>query len=306
MNGNDANPCSLTLPCRGFAAALLQTSPAGEIIALDTAGYGPLTINKAVTIEAPSGIHAVITAMPGQDAVTVNTPGNYVVLRGLEITGGPSFGLSGINFQAGLGLTVENCVISYMANNGIAIAATDSRVAIIGTTLRLNGQAALAVQGSTNVSVARSALIQNNAGGISVFAGPAISPLFLSIEDSVLTGNGSFGISVNAPFPVSSAIVSVSGSTIAGSGMGGVSANSVFGSTALVTATGNSVVQNAGPGFVQVGSAKIVLSRNVISSNMGYGVTVDLGGTVLSAGDNLINDNAAGSANVALGYSPLQ
>ena len=29
--GNDANPCSLTAPCRSFTGALAQTSPGGEI-----------------------------------------------------------------------------------------------------------------------------------------------------------------------------------------------------------------------------------------------------------------------------------
>jgi hypothetical protein len=39
--GNDANPCTLAQPCRGFARAVSQTSPSGEVIVLDSAGYGP-------------------------------------------------------------------------------------------------------------------------------------------------------------------------------------------------------------------------------------------------------------------------
>ena len=36
--GNDASPCSLTMPCRGFAAAVAQAIPGGEVIVLDSAG----------------------------------------------------------------------------------------------------------------------------------------------------------------------------------------------------------------------------------------------------------------------------
>ena len=52
-NGVDTNPCTVTLPCRGFTAALLLTNAGGEIIVLDSAGYGSVTINKAVSIIAP-------------------------------------------------------------------------------------------------------------------------------------------------------------------------------------------------------------------------------------------------------------
>ena len=44
--GNDAAACSLAQPCRGFARAIAQTSAGGEVIVLDSAGYGPVTITK--------------------------------------------------------------------------------------------------------------------------------------------------------------------------------------------------------------------------------------------------------------------
>ena len=80
-NGADTNPCSLTQPCRAFAAALLQTNPGGEIIVLDSAGYGPVVIDKAVSIIAPAGIYAGVTATSG-NGIVVNAPGAAVVLRG--------------------------------------------------------------------------------------------------------------------------------------------------------------------------------------------------------------------------------
>jgi hypothetical protein len=37
--GSDAHSCALTQPCRSFARAISQTSLAGEVIVLDSAGY---------------------------------------------------------------------------------------------------------------------------------------------------------------------------------------------------------------------------------------------------------------------------
>ena len=51
--GNDANPCSLAQPCRGFARAFRQASP-GEVIVLDSAGYGLVTITQSVSLIAPA------------------------------------------------------------------------------------------------------------------------------------------------------------------------------------------------------------------------------------------------------------
>src|SRR5215467_9895859 len=42
--GNDANPCSRTAPCRTFTQAMSQTNSGGEVIVLDSAGYGPTSI----------------------------------------------------------------------------------------------------------------------------------------------------------------------------------------------------------------------------------------------------------------------
>src|SRR5215831_8248112 len=85
--GSDANPCSLSAPCRSFAGALLQTSPGGEIAVLDTAGFGAVTITKAVSIVNEEGVEAGVTVTSG-DGITVNAgAGDVVNLRGLTIVG---------------------------------------------------------------------------------------------------------------------------------------------------------------------------------------------------------------------------
>src|SRR6266540_418367 len=83
--GSDANPCSRVAPCRTFGAALVQTAGGGEIVALDSGGYGAVTISQAVTIVAAPGIQASISPASGA-AITVSAgPGDVVVLRNLYL-----------------------------------------------------------------------------------------------------------------------------------------------------------------------------------------------------------------------------
>jgi hypothetical protein len=48
--GDDVNPCSRTAPCKTFAGAISKTAAGGEINCLDSAGFGGVTITKAITI----------------------------------------------------------------------------------------------------------------------------------------------------------------------------------------------------------------------------------------------------------------
>src|SRR5204863_3525834 len=53
--GDDVNPCSRTAPCKTFAGAISKTAEGGEIDPLDPAGYGTVTITKAMTIDGGTG-----------------------------------------------------------------------------------------------------------------------------------------------------------------------------------------------------------------------------------------------------------
>src|SRR5215216_6654318 len=77
--GNDANTvnlCSVTQPCRNFNAAVGVVAAGGEVVALDSGGYGPVSIAKAVTLTGPTGGYVAITALnPGTAAVAVGAAG---------------------------------------------------------------------------------------------------------------------------------------------------------------------------------------------------------------------------------------
>jgi len=53
--GNDAQPCTLTQPCRGFFAAAERTAAGGEIIVLDSGGGAAITL-RGLTITAAGGL----------------------------------------------------------------------------------------------------------------------------------------------------------------------------------------------------------------------------------------------------------
>src|SRR5215475_8931779 len=86
-SGSDANPCSLSAPCRSFAGALAQTNAGGEIAVLDTAGYGAVTITQSVSIVNEEGVEAGVTVTSG-DGITISAgSGDVVNLRGLTLVG---------------------------------------------------------------------------------------------------------------------------------------------------------------------------------------------------------------------------
>src|SRR5215208_2329332 len=106
--GSDANPCTRAEPCRNFVAALPNTLGGGEVVALDSGGYGPLTIDKAVSVIGAPGVHAAISVFSGTGAAVNAGPLDAVVLRNLFLTG--LGGTTGIDFQAGASLTVASVV----------------------------------------------------------------------------------------------------------------------------------------------------------------------------------------------------
>jgi len=61
--GDDANPCSRTAPCKTFAGAISKTAAGGIINCLDSAGFGAVTITKAITIECVGVIGGVLAAL---------------------------------------------------------------------------------------------------------------------------------------------------------------------------------------------------------------------------------------------------
>jgi hypothetical protein len=142
--GDDVNPCSRTAPCKTFAGAISKTAEGGEIDALDPAGYGTLTISKAMTVDGGTGEGwASVLNTGGISGFNVNvTTGTHasdavVILRNITIQGAsqaPSLGgLNGINYIKAAQLMVENCIIENQTGTGITQAST-----VTATNLRVS------------------------------------------------------------------------------------------------------------------------------------------------------------------------
>jgi len=116
--GDDANPCSRTAPCKTFAGAISKTAAGGEIDVLDPGGFGAVTITKAITIDGSAVGH-----IAGVEGIVVSAgKTDTVILRSLDFKGaGMPPGPSGIVFQSGATLVVENTTISGFTDSGIKL-----------------------------------------------------------------------------------------------------------------------------------------------------------------------------------------
>jgi hypothetical protein len=165
--GDDVNPCSRTAPCKTFAGAISKTATGGEIDVLDPGGFGTVTITKALTIDGGGGQAASVLAS-GTNAIVVQAGAGNVILRNLSINGAGT-GLSGITFNSGAALIVENCAIFGFVSNAVVVSTTTgtNHVAILNSRLSNNNQGGIQVKitgGTTTVSVTDVKATNNNFG----------------------------------------------------------------------------------------------------------------------------------------------
>jgi hypothetical protein len=197
--GDDANPCSRTAPCKTFAGAISKTAAGGEIDALDPAGYGAVTITKAITIDGGGGQVASVLVAGTNGIVVQAGPSDVVILRNLRIngiSGSGNGGINGIRFLAGKSLSVENCDIFGFTTNGIDIAMGASAQVIVKNTTVTNvtqvGLRAVTTAGTVQVSIDESHF------GLSGFGVWADNNSRVVVSKSVAYGNSAIGFIAQA------------------------------------------------------------------------------------------------------------
>ena len=295
-NGVDTNPCSLTQPCRGFTRAITQTSASGEVVVLDSAGYGAVTIKQSVSIIAPPGIYAGISVFGG-DGVTVNAPGAIVVLRGLSING--QGGNNGILLLAAARLRVENCVVSGMHVAGIShtAAAPDAELIVLDTVVRDNlgsGVYFFANIGSLVLDHVRSE--HNGGDGASITPSVGSIGALATITDSVFTHNEGNGIAANSVSGATVTIV-VERSVMASNGQNGFVALSPVGSAGVATVSRSTLNDNGSHGLSLQGDGGSIMGiavENVAHRNSENGIRLD--GTA----SNVLLKGNAGNGNLSI------
>ena len=198
--GNDANPCTFGSPCKTFQQAVNVVDAGGEVTAIDSAGFGPLNISKAVTITSPPGIEASIAVPPGGTAIAVAAGANDIVtLRGLTLNGAGSGGY-GIYLTTGGKLTVIDCLVTNYTLYGIlveppAATTTTNTLVLISNTIVTDTPVAieLATYGTGGIEANFGGLtLDNNGGSIEVFAQGG--PIDLTVANSQIGHNNDSGI----------------------------------------------------------------------------------------------------------------
>jgi parallel beta-helix repeat protein len=275
--------CSIAKPCRAFSEAIGVTNPGGEVIVLDSAGYGPVTVTKSVSIIAPQGIYGGITVFSG-DGVKINAgASDIVVLRGLSING--QGGSRGIFFQAGARLRVEDCIVSGMSVAGISHNAAGGEMVVLDTIVRDTGGSGIVVVGDLP-SVVLEHVRSEHGGGDGFSFAPTAGSLGAraTIVDSMFTHNEGKGIGAGTLVGATITIV-VERSVMSYNGQDGFAATAAAGS-ARVTLTRNAINDNGGHGIWLQGNAGNAIgaaSENAVHRNSGAGIFADNAGLFLSA-----------------------
>jgi hypothetical protein len=132
--GNDTNTatnCPVTAPCQSFAAAYSVTNVSGEIIALETAGYGPRTITNSVSIIAIQRGFVKVNA----SSTGITITGGTVILDNIEITGSGNASSTGISVSGGARLILKNSALVRLTT-GLSV--SNTKVDVINTDIVSN------------------------------------------------------------------------------------------------------------------------------------------------------------------------
>ena len=155
--GDDVNPCSRTAPCKTFAGAISKTAAGGEINALDSGGFGAVTITKAITIKADGVTGGVLTSA-GTSGITINALStDRVVLDGLDLEG-VGTALNGISILSARDVVIRNTSIrnfNAAGGNCVKINTTTSIRVTLDDSFLINCQTGVAVLNTNGTGKAR-------------------------------------------------------------------------------------------------------------------------------------------------------
>ena len=260
-SGSDANSCDNVLtPCQTFQGAVNQVAAGGEVIALDSGGYGKIGIGKAVKIEAPPGIVAFVHPSSGPAISIFAGASDVVILRGLVLSVGSS---DGIQVSTVGDLHVENCVIDGFAN-GVEFTAT-GKVYVVDTVVRNSSIGIdLHPNSGTVIAAIERCRFENDGDGLEAgaFGGTIVKA---SVKDSFATGQ------VNAGFRADA----------------GTGATAELNIENCLSANNDTGIFS----FTSVGTAIVRVSNTTVTDNSTIGVRATLSGQILTRGNNTVEGN---------------
>jgi len=277
----DNTLCSFEQPCRTFQNAINNVAVDGEVTAIDSAGFQPMTITQSVTITSPNGVEAGIQAAPDGAAITINAPGATVTLRGLTLEGA-GVAYYGIVFNSGASLTVIDCVAQNFFYAGP------------GTTTGI-GILMQPTSGPISFVITNTIVSNNGFSGI-YYAPQSGSATANGVIDHVVTTNNPFmGIAIDTTTAGGSTTVSISNSVASNNSGYGIYISN--GSSPLAVSIDNTSISGNGNGIEAFFTSDVRLGRSVIAANLTYGVNNNTSPNAFySYQDNGINGNGPSTA----------
>lgn len=262
VNGSDANTCTTISPCRSFAAALAVTNAGGQVIAVDSGGYGPFTISKSVSVIGAPGVYAALTAINTVGINVTAGPADNVEIRGINITqpGNGGFGILAMGFGT---LTIESCSIKGGEDGIVIVGSATSHATVVDTVVSGPSNDGFDIESPAILVRCRAERAQNN--GLIVLA-QALLPAVVSAVDFVSMSNGNHGIAVST---FNQASVSLDHALIFNNANDGILSGSTAGGLATVRVTNSTVTDNGGYGFHQGGTAIFAsTNNNLVAGNV--------------------------------------
>lgn len=235
-HGLASNPCTFTQPCRSFQQAHNTVAAGGVIEILDPAAYGPIVINKSVSIQGRG-----FASIGGTEAIIIQaSDGDRVSLRGLIIDG-VGTGTNGIRVsRAGL-VSIEDSIIrgyavgiDFEAVASATLVVTKSTIVANNVGLKINTSGAGAAFSFVDLKGVN--FISNQSDGLQ-----QLQSANTSVADCMFVGNGNNGLSVTQ------GDIQVMNSVIANNGNTGVN---VSPNNAVVTLDRTQLIHNLGGNWV--------------------------------------------------------
>jgi len=253
--GDDANPCSRTAPCKTFAGAISKTAAGGEIDALDPAGYGALTITKAITIDGGGGQVASVLVSGTNGIVVQAGASDVVTLRNLQFNG-IGTGLNGIRFLSGKELNVEDCKIFGFTTNGIDIAlnqVTQASLHVLNSTINNNG--GVGIRATNAAAPAVETQVSNSAITLDSTGIQATGHSHITVTDSVVQNASVTGLEADSTS--GDAILSIDHSDVSFNVNGATSGSGGFITTGDTKYAFNSGTAFSGPSIFSFGTNRL-------------------------------------------------
>jgi hypothetical protein len=275
--GSDSNNCAdVATPCLHFQNAVNATAPGGEVVALNPADYGPMTINQPITINGQGW--AYVAPAAGGTAITINAnSGDAVTLRGLVLDGSAATntnGTNGVVLNSGRRLTVTNCIMQNFSDAGVGP---------LGRGILMQP-----TSGTLSFDISYTTFLSNSFA--IEWEPPSGSPNAIGVIDHVTAvDGGAIGFETDNAAG-GSVFAAISNSVTSSTGIGIYADNQSSPSTITVSIENLTATDNF-EGVTAWGTSNVQLSRSVITGNT-YGITNNTQpNTFYTYNDNQISQN---------------